>query len=1298
MTREEIERALLTSGAVDIESEDGRHIVLSAPSAKRLAKVVFDNLRSSTVDNLKSNQRFFEALEAAFLDRDGDKVPSVESGEKTGESETKPDRRTWRLKKVKTRGFGGLNAGPDDTFEFDAAGRNFCIEGQNGSGKSSLANAVLFAMTGKVHRDQYGLCDEPGNSEPVVSDEGVKLGNWPPIAVYPNNWASNRPPVDVSVTLTFGNDTDNEEIKAKRRLHGEPGALEHKVSIDPRLITVPTLIESGLLMPMRIQHIRMSQADDNNQLVGLIRQLIGLEPLLDVADLVDKLAHGNQRFRKYARDNRAKEKAQQVSRLLNEAQQAIEEQGTDLDLTISVDPKKPISDDQLKILSKARKELDRRQAKGFKALEALAFKGFNPETATHRHRVMDAINQLSIDSDRQNDPKNLPPVRKGIASLNQESKKDDIEALKLALQNARSDLRAAIEWSNQQKRDTLLRLKAAAAAHFEDCADPVCPLCEQSIKENGHRLLVQDLRLLKTQAEAAQTRLSDACRRIEQDIRRAAQEIVPPKFMRVERFAVKQDMQNCVRAAFIQPTHVADSLPGFTSIAQAALNNAFKAVKEVEFGSTLPKPEKGDETGRVERLLDHLNDTVAAAENWQESRQAFRNAWTHLFSKTEAQSLTMHILELRGVIEGVEPFRLASAKIKEAQEIITKYNAIISGQALREEIVKALTPLRGLRNLVNRTTRRTISDVSDVAKDIHGQIYNPESLTYDKAELSQYRGKQSLIFQAKLGRDLDWLIDASLLANVSWMRGILWAYVFAIRKQAVERAGYCPFELMFLDDPQMTFDTRNLKGWVRFLGKPDGLMKHQLCQLLVTTHSRLFVLDLTPMPAFRMAAIETGQAWSHPTQIVEGDFAAVRYKRMLAENSDDRARSLIGDIRVLAETLLKHAIEPFDPSFVHRSDATLGRLMDRIAAQEKAKQPPYTSVEFGNLIAVKSSSPDQFSQLSEPHHSVSETITVHQARQAYRFWRETLYPSLREVWAEYRFLQKSIVGEVAAIPLPADCNHKPTRSTALASVQPTVLGRVAAYSDGRAASAIQIDHLNNGDTANFSALSAYRLEKDTLSPVASVGDILLTRMDGQCRPSNLVVEDRGSYRVARRWHEDTAAPALAVLAASSSNPREVPRAFISRAKGANRRKIVGVLFAAGQLQPGDTVDPNSEATDLDAGNLIVADLVANTEVFEVLGSSAEPIALNNQYLLAKPAQTDMATALRELDGRPVIAEDSEDCAFFKRLRVLNSTFVILESLDKTGSEGLIRLSTNSLESGPMLTRIREVVGVVFDKL
>ena len=117
------------------------------------------------------------------------------------------------------------------------------------------------------------------------------------------------------------------------------------------------------------------------------------------------------------------------------------------------------------------------------------------------------------------------------------------------------------------------------------------------------------------------------------------------------------------------------------------------------------------------------------------------------------------------------------------------------------------------------------------------------------------------------------------------------------------------------------------------------------------------------MPEIWMAAIETGQPWGRPAQVVEGDFAAVRFDKMIQENSDDRARSLISDIRVLAEILLKHAIEGFEPVFVNRPASTLGRILEFIADKNASKQPPYSHGVFGDLIAAKSSYPDKFDQL-----------------------------------------------------------------------------------------------------------------------------------------------------------------------------------------------------------------------------------------------------------------------------------------------------------------------------------------------
>ena len=344
-------------------------------------------------------------------------------------------------------------------------------------------------------------------------------------------------------------------------------------------------------------------------------------------------------------------------------------------------------------------------------------------------------------------------------------------------------------------------------------------------------------------------------------MKQAARNVVPDLFMQVERFAVKRNIRAEVLSSFVEARHVAQSLPGFIKNAQNAIDTAFTGVEEVEFGSKQPEPPDGEDAARLTRFLEHLNDTIRAAENWMHSRQAFRDGWGRLFSKKEELSLTTRILHLKGVIDGVEPFRAASDKVEQAVKSTEEYNAIVRRQALREEIADILRPLRKLRALVNLTTRQTISDVSEMAKEVHSEIYNPETLSYENAEVSEIRGRQSLTFQTKLGRDRKWRIDASLLANVSWMRGILWSFVFAIRDRAISRAGCCPFELVVLDDPQITFDTRNLKGWARFLGSSDGLRQRQTCQIVVTTHSMPFALEMTAMREVRMLAMETGHPW-----------------------------------------------------------------------------------------------------------------------------------------------------------------------------------------------------------------------------------------------------------------------------------------------------------------------------------------------------------------------------------------------------------------------------------------------------
>lgn len=53
----------------------------------------------------------------------------------------------FRLAAIETEGFGGLNLYDGPSFSLDVDRQSWCLEGQNGSGKTSLASAIIWGLT-----------------------------------------------------------------------------------------------------------------------------------------------------------------------------------------------------------------------------------------------------------------------------------------------------------------------------------------------------------------------------------------------------------------------------------------------------------------------------------------------------------------------------------------------------------------------------------------------------------------------------------------------------------------------------------------------------------------------------------------------------------------------------------------------------------------------------------------------------------------------------------------------------------------------------------------------------------------------------------------------------------------------------------------------------------------------------------------------------------------------------------------------------------------------------------------------
>src|SRR3954451_8784354 len=152
-------------------------------------------------------------------------------------------------------------------------------------------------------------------------------------------------------------------------------------------------------------------------------------------------------------------------------------------------------------------------------------------------------------------------------------------------------------------------------------------------------------------------------------------------------------------------------------------------------------------------------------------------------------------------------------------------------------------------------------------------------------------------------------IDASMVANTSWLRAILWAFVLALREQTLEGVCKNPFPLMVLDDPQTTFDQRNKRKWAQELvgsANIDGQEKTAV-QLIVTTHERQFFQFLVDEQRLKgqQGLIAGVNRVPQVATIVNGACLERAYHGAVTNNDDELCRQYVSLVRIYCEDLLK---------------------------------------------------------------------------------------------------------------------------------------------------------------------------------------------------------------------------------------------------------------------------------------------------------------------------------------------------------------------------------------------------------
>jgi hypothetical protein len=1255
-------------------------ITLAAPLQRRLFAFL---LAQPSAKVAEGSEDLFVGLTAAWSDKKTDPATNDTASVVQGSFEA------WRLERIEASAFGGLTLFEGNNFDFWTAGDNWCLLGQNGSGKTSLASAILWALTGKRIREQDGPVDETGARAPVYNPDGKKIGDWPPFASYPASPIDLAKPVEVWVRLTFRN-ASSETATAYRKMTCPPtGVATVDVQVDPKLLRAPQLIETGLLMPARL--VRTGFGDKSQSLYGAVKVLTGLDQLSDIAEGCVHFTHGGRRFLLYGKHNGIDGFKARFDENMQRAKAKAAKLGFALPSENNIDDTNIVAALQA-VAASASTEAGTHLA----TLKSEIAATIDTATPQGRTTVRTAVNTARGVVTQQT---NGITAFSAWAALKSASESAVFSELPAVIADARARLTIALTWHARQNEDQKFRLKALAAqffvpphAHGEIAQ---CPVCAAALTTDEQKQLAADLAELQKDAAEAERKLEDVCRalgaklvtHLPQGLQRYMDllAIMNPK----DSYLAAMRDRFCVAAPF------KDTLVGLSAAVETVSTAQYATLPDFTYPAFQKSSSEPQAAIELRESLHRYERLIALASWWSGHRQQFVESWISLIGREQngsfpGNSIEAHLLALEQALLKAEPLDELSKFLLAAATAAANWAPIHSKQKQREAIAQALAPLKELRLLVGAETARSIDSLSDRMKAILERIHHHERLTYEQTTVS----KKAVTVDGSFEPGMQ--IDATHVANTSWLRAMLWAFVLALREETVASLGTNPFPLMVLDDPQTTFDPRNKLKWAEEIARlanldpalPEGL------QLFLTTHERHFYQCMVDHQILKgeQGLIGGVNKASGVAKIVNGGSLDRVFREANDNNDDARARDYIGEVRIYCEDLLKCVLRGEGPRI---PDLTLGDLTKELKRLKAARTPPFDRSPFEDLLnTLAGGGGKEMKLINIVHHKDDETVGLAQAKDVKAFWENTLRTQIHDAFELYDNFG-SFYGEPRSFPWAKNVIPFPGgfREVVKASTMQQTGVAAAAKTDGVAGDGIvTVEEWDNGTKVVLPNHEIYQLAAGTLDPVAGIGDLLIVSNYAPIHHRNLVVATVGDALLARRYNHVEAHPDIAVLTGQSVDPTALVKPVIVALKPDNCRKVVGTLFVAHKLSI-PPLDRKREIVPL-VDSAIIDGTLGGARLFQVKGRSAEPIALNGQFLITHGGTSTLA-GFEALDGCLVVAVDENGTRYFKRLRC-NGSLMILESLNPDGTTAAEVLSTDGELGLPRLNHALEVAGVLFE--
>ena len=834
--------------------------------------------------------------------------------------------RRLTLKKIEAHRFAGLHkfgtptkAPANYVREFSAPITLF--EGLNGSGKTSLANAIIWALTGEVLRAQR----EPEKASEefecwIAAADGSAeqtTHRLTPVTPLPDldefrpdqGWI----PADTWVELTF---EDEARVTLPLVRRSQIRTIQGKlVETPPQLAALgvdPIALRLGTLMPGILPLIRVGS---ESELGKAVAQLTGLSSLADLADHVRRAKHKiDKEF--------VKAKTQDI----RNADVSYERARTDLAKEIEAHPgiappnapPAPSEDESIEeVLGKIATHFDSAKAAALTSAKSILGGGFDPSVPALRADLegnitpaLSEVKQLS----RLPSMLRLAALRKLSADELSKAAGKLVEVLREArvLQDlaenptkaARARLYAHIAmWQLDHPDDIPTDDQCVVCGgQLEDAVDPVTG---ESVKQRIHDAQANAALTSQTLARWSEAALNDLTRNL-------------PAALQLELSAdLPEHPCDLIRAAFVDELFATAPFAGVLSELKAgtasAVDQAVAGRSELaqEMEVDLPKA-----CALLATALKRVDRAIRFA-NWRQANDEFaRQVYERVVGRvpkpgeTAAEdSLAAKLMNLEGMVKAAEPITKALTACARLKTDLAKRRAAEKRLGAYETASAALANLLQLGDLsdlqVEQLRLELRSEAAKWRKRVYLGAFPTTAHELIDATMSR-RGELELVIGAG-----GVSAPAQHIANASALRASLVGFYLAFWEHVLKDRG--GLRLVLLDDPQEIFDENNRE----LLACALADLVEAEAQVIVTTNDPRFAGHISRLQNCGVEHRSVFPATKHqPVVRTPLSEAAVLKLKKLHEadpDAEEPAREYAEQCRVFLEAMLGDLFD--DPAY-----------------------------------------------------------------------------------------------------------------------------------------------------------------------------------------------------------------------------------------------------------------------------------------------------------------------------------------------------------------------------------------------